>query len=709
MEIRKLINIGKIIPTVLQIKASQQVQEWKFDNVIKYKSIGPNLLSVCSVIALEAVDLTLSNLQVLVITLNETSAEKIMKDLKEFGVFLSIQCVNLSSASKGVDIKSASTLLSTIVSSSQVIVGSTKQVEKLSQSHLLTVKMVIIEEANNIMKNTALFSSLEKIFGRLPSTKRVVAISDNYTKSLVEKLETFLVSPKRSVISSHPRSLDGIKLYFSKAQESQTLYSKITELIRLLKNIQFTQCVVFCNDDSCHVELCTRLNEAGWPSSVISGPLDEKEHDTMMRALLSFHIRILITTDRTSLSIDLERINFTISLDIPKEFYALLFRVGRTSRFGIYGLSILIGTEQEYNNVNLLCDPYQVKFNLVPEPISSDLYTFITKEEIEESIDGKDDEDEKEKEIPTIVTKDQFTLNPNPAYIKDQISLPKATNASLSLINNITTTTIPTSVNTIIPTITLADNNNNNNTNNNNNIPKGKHMTNFDMSLSPPDNRRPSSSLSSISSTTTPVSSNLHSLSGNNNNSQLSSKINLNNREIDGEGGDEMKNEANLEIPEIHIHSLIDEINNDNSKNENIEEPNLNILDTLMQNNWPPPLPIAWLLESEEWSHPPNVFVKKRIKQWRADVHREISKHPPVINTPTDSVGREPLGVVSKVPPSYIAPLTESKLSNSDGRANFNNSHPQLMEKSYNYLSPSNKYNPSNYYYYDAGSEKKSD
>jgi superfamily II DNA/RNA helicase len=371
MEIRKLINIGKIIPTVLQIKASQQVQEWKFDNVIKYKSIGPNLLSVCSVVALEAVELSLANLQVLVITLNESSAEKIMKDIREFGVFLSIQCVNLSSASKGMDLKSASSQLTTIVNSSQVIVGSTKQIEKLSQSHLSTVKMVIIEDANNIMKNAALFTSLEKIFGKLPSEKRVVAISDNYTKSLVEKLETFLANPKRSVISSHPRSLDGIKLYFSKAQESQSLYSKITELIRLLKNIQFTQCVVFCNDDSCHVELCTRLNEAGWPSSVISGPLDEKEHDTMMRALLSFHIRILITTDRTSLSIDLERINFTISLDIPKEFYALLFRVGRTSRFGIYGLSILIGTEQEYNNVNLLCDPYQVKFILVPEPISS--------------------------------------------------------------------------------------------------------------------------------------------------------------------------------------------------------------------------------------------------------------------------------------------------------------------------------------------------
>jgi hypothetical protein len=29
-EVRKLINNGKIIPTVLQVKAAQQAQEWKF-------------------------------------------------------------------------------------------------------------------------------------------------------------------------------------------------------------------------------------------------------------------------------------------------------------------------------------------------------------------------------------------------------------------------------------------------------------------------------------------------------------------------------------------------------------------------------------------------------------------------------------------------------------------------------------------------------
>jgi hypothetical protein len=39
---------------------------------------------------------------VLVISLNEASAEKIMKHLKEFGVFLSIQIANLSSALKGI-------------------------------------------------------------------------------------------------------------------------------------------------------------------------------------------------------------------------------------------------------------------------------------------------------------------------------------------------------------------------------------------------------------------------------------------------------------------------------------------------------------------------------------------------------------------------------------------------------------------------------
>jgi hypothetical protein len=64
--------------------------------------------------------------------------------------------------------------------------------------------------------------------------------------------------------------------------------------------------------------------------------------------------------------------------------------------FGIYGLSILLGTERDYAAVNQLCEPYQVKFQLVPDPLTADMYTFIRKEEIEESpnnerVESKDD------------------------------------------------------------------------------------------------------------------------------------------------------------------------------------------------------------------------------------------------------------------------------------------------------------------------------
>lgn len=75
-----------------------------------------------------------------------------MKDIREFGVFLSVECVNLGAASKGyshfysfdfnisnslgIESKSLASQLSSIVSSSQLIVGSTKHIEKLSQSHL---------------------------------------------------------------------------------------------------------------------------------------------------------------------------------------------------------------------------------------------------------------------------------------------------------------------------------------------------------------------------------------------------------------------------------------------------------------------------------------------------------------------------------------------------------------------------------------------
>jgi hypothetical protein len=429
--------------------------------------------------------------------------------------------------------------------------------------------------------------------------------------------------------------------------------------------------VVFCNDDSVHVDLCTRLNEAGWPSSVISGPLNEKEHDIMMRALLSFHIRILITTDRTSLSIDLERINFTISLDVPQEFYALLFRVGRTSRFGIYGLSILIGTEQEFHNVNSLCEPYQVKFNLVPEPISSDLYTFIRKEEIEES--PEDEKNETKKDVAKIPLRSEKTLKTE-REMKPSKMLPgheqknkEKTQVSKPEKNHIISTNYTNKTVTALQNIPLnfpligVTNSNTSNTNT-------SHVYNSNNSIG---------KLNHIDSNP------LHD----------TKKLNM------------RLSDPNNKLQQFHDPQQIQQQQIYQQQQPVIEELDMDILDILRQNGWPPSLPLSSLLDSEEWCQPPTLSVKKRIKKWRQDVCEAVTKEEAVISRYEDTLHREPMGLISKIPPCYIAPLAEVNRAES---FNSYSNHPQLMEKSFHYLLTPNEMH-SNYYYYDGIAEKKPD
>jgi hypothetical protein len=124
-------------------------------------------------------------------------------------------------------------------------------------SFLGGVKLFIIEDANSLIKSFTTFTSLENIFGTHTQSTFNFYLSASSPSSwspcgcplrqlhqvlrcvfwlfsffflslslnrgsyvLVEKLELLLQQPKRSVISSHPRSLDGIKLYFSTVRGS---------------------------------------------------------------------------------------------------------------------------------------------------------------------------------------------------------------------------------------------------------------------------------------------------------------------------------------------------------------------------------------------------------------------------------------------------------------------------------------------------------
>jgi len=53
-----------------------------------------------------------------------------------------------------------------------------------------------------------------------------------------------------------------------------------------------------------------------------------------------FECRVLVSTDLTARGVDLEHVNLVVNLDLPHEASTLLHRIGRTGRWGSYGVAV---------------------------------------------------------------------------------------------------------------------------------------------------------------------------------------------------------------------------------------------------------------------------------------------------------------------------------------------------------------------------------
>jgi flagellar motor switch protein FliG len=75
---------------------------------------------------------------VLVVTLNESQVDKTVKDIREFAVLLSAQCLNLNQhvTSTGQQTNTGASKLEKVASMAQIVVGTAKQVEKLLLNQL---------------------------------------------------------------------------------------------------------------------------------------------------------------------------------------------------------------------------------------------------------------------------------------------------------------------------------------------------------------------------------------------------------------------------------------------------------------------------------------------------------------------------------------------------------------------------------------------
>lgn len=164
--------------------------------------------------------------------------------------------------------------------------------------------------------------------------------------------------------------LHGVDQFYCIVDQSSPLEAKIEKdcsirlkvmcLAKLLSEITFQQCIVFCNDKPRALALSSVLDSMGWRSSCITGSQPQQQRLDALARFRDCKVRVLLSTDLTARGIDIDTVNLVINLDLPRDPATYLHRVGRTGRYGSYGTAITLITAAEMDVMTSLAELFNM-------------------------------------------------------------------------------------------------------------------------------------------------------------------------------------------------------------------------------------------------------------------------------------------------------------------------------------------------------------
>ena len=233
-----------------------------------------------------------------------------------------------------------------------VVVGTPGRTRQMMEEGAMAcdgIRLLILDEADALLTGTferdVLFA-----YDMLPERKQVCAFSATYSQELIRDLERLMRSPQKVMLCESTTALKGVRQFYSLVEETKladVIAAKEARLLKIFDDVAFHQAVVFVRRLAWGEALAKRLTSQGIKAAFTAGVLPQERRMKVMEDMRNFQLLVLVSTDLTARGVDLTHVNLVVNLDVPPSGATYMHRVGRTGRFGTYGLSVAVLTAGE--------------------------------------------------------------------------------------------------------------------------------------------------------------------------------------------------------------------------------------------------------------------------------------------------------------------------------------------------------------------------
>jgi superfamily II DNA/RNA helicase len=366
--LRGIYACGYDNPSPIQKKAINPILKKK--DIIAQAQSGTGKTATFSIGALQNVDITNNNIQVLILSPTKELA------LQTFDVL-----TNLSSLMKGLRIKTifGGSDFENINSFSNkniphIICGCPGRVydmmhrKKISSSH---IKLVVIDEADEML-SVGFKDQIYNIFQYFNTDIQVALFSATIPDNILPIIDKIMIDPVKICVKSEMLTLEGISQYYVAIDDDRQKYVTLKDIFSF---ISLTQCIIYCNSKKRVTDLYEAMVEDGFSVCCIHSSMNKQDREQSFNDFKSGKTRILISSNVTSRGIDIQQVNVVINFDLPKCIHNYLHRIGRSGRWGRKGVGINFITKRDVTKVKEIETHYACEIKELPENINTILLT----------------------------------------------------------------------------------------------------------------------------------------------------------------------------------------------------------------------------------------------------------------------------------------------------------------------------------------------
>lgn len=226
----------------------------------------------------------------------------------------------------------------------------------------------VMDEADKLLSEE-FTPVVQELLNLCPRDRQIMLFSATFPWTVKDFSDSHLRDPYEINLMDE-LTLRGITQFYCFVEERQ----KVNCLTTLFSRLQINQSIIFCNNTS-RVELLARkITEIGYSCFYSHARMQQEHRNRVFHDFRAGLTRNLVCSDLLTRGIDIQAVNVVINFDFPKTSESYLHRIGRSGRFGHYGLAISLLTYNDRNDLHRIESELGTEIQPMPAEVDPILY-----------------------------------------------------------------------------------------------------------------------------------------------------------------------------------------------------------------------------------------------------------------------------------------------------------------------------------------------